>query len=70
MSSITDPDNYVINILDNKNNLVYSCVDNLYMNYFIGPTRDLRIENYFIIEFIKDNNILKKEEIHVNFNNY
>jgi len=70
LSSITDPDNYVINILDNKNNLVYSCVADLYMNYFIGPTRDLRIENYFIIEFIKDNNVFKKEEIHVNFNNY
>jgi len=50
--------------------LLYYCSADLKQDYFIGTTKNLSDDPYFVIEFKKEDKVVRKDELHVNFKDY
>jgi len=68
--NIVDKDFYTISVFDCCDNLLYYCSADLKQDYFIGTTKNLSDDPYFVIEFKKEDKVVRKDELHVNFKDY
>lgn len=68
--NIIEKDFYTISVFDCDDNLLYCCSADLKQDYFIGTTKNLNTDPYFVVEFKKEDKVVRKDELHVNFKDY